>query len=403
MNPIGSFKILNNNIKIQISHKDLSAVQHLVSIAPQEAQWFHRLEVIKTKNETIYRIYDLYIPEQYCSLAEVESTSSMMINFYRELISNNTVESTNAILSSLNVWCHSHHTMAPSPSGQDNNQFLQLIKYAVDSNNIVPQIMLIFNKNNQYYSRIFDPSTSLIYENVSICVETEDLSWIDKQAAAKFKKPTPKNLFTQNTNTNTKFAFPQNASIDNAYIRINKEIPDLSYKEDTKSSKKKDQAKSNTTALLNSRNVNNEFLAYWKLHSLDEENISLLMKKVFSTNSSCQKEAGELEDIILKRVGNENNYCALLNLIQVQDDDEDLREWEKYKFDFDQSEILTNSERFYEALTSGCLDDILLTHTIFLVNCLYSDKYEKEEDREKLIDWWLAETGTGNYKFGEHF
>jgi hypothetical protein len=403
MNSIGSFKILNNNIKIQISHKDLSAVQHLVNIAPQEAQWFHRLEVIKTNNETIYRIYDLYIPEQYCSLAEVESTSSMMINFYRELISNNTIESTNSILSSLNVWCHSHHTMSPNPSGQDNNQFLQLIKYAVDSNNIVPQIMLIFNKNNQYYSRIFDPSTGLVYENVSICVETEDLSWINKEAAAKFKKPTPKNLFTQNTNTNNRLGFPQNASIDNSYIAINREIPDLSYKEDARSSKKKDQTKSNTTASLTSKKVNSEFLAYWKLHSLDEENIILLMKKVFSTNSSCQKEAGELEDIILKRVGNENNYCALLNLIQVQDDDEDLREWEKYKFDYDQSEILTNSERFYEALTSGCLDDILLTHTIFLVNCLYSDKYEKEEDREKLIDWWLAETGTANYKFGEHF
>ena len=403
MNPLGSFKILNNNIKIQISHKDLFAIQHLVSIAPQEAQWFHRLETIKTKSETIFRIYDIYIPEQYCSVTEVESTSSMMINFYRELISNNSVEATNAILSSLNVWCHSHHTMSPSPSGQDNNQFLQLIKYAVDSNNVVPQIMLIFNKSNQYYSRIFDPQNGLVYENVPICVETEDLSWIDKAAAAKFKKPAPKNIFSQDT-TSEKLNFPQNASIERTFIGIEKQVPDLSFKETSRSSKKKDHSKQITSpSALTSKAINKLFLDYWKVHSSDEENIAILMKKIFSTNSSCQKEAGELEDIIIKRVGSDNKYCALLNLIQVQDDDEDLREWEKFQFDYDQAEVLMNSERFYEILTAGCIDDILLTHTIFLVNCLYGSMYTTEEEREKLIDWWLTETGTCNYKFGEHF
>jgi hypothetical protein len=120
MKPLGSFKFLNNSIKIQVSHKDLSAIKHFVSIAPQEAQWFHRLEVIEKPGETIYRIYDMFIPEQICSATQVESNDSMMIDFYRELLKDHGAEETNAIMQSMNVWCHSHHNMSPSPSGQDH-------------------------------------------------------------------------------------------------------------------------------------------------------------------------------------------------------------------------------------------------------------------------------------------
>ena len=194
MKPLGSFKFLNNSIKIQISHKDLSAIKHLVAIAPQEAQWFHRLEVIDKLCETTYRIYDMFIPEQVCSATQVESSDSMMIDFYRELLKDHGPEETNAIMQSMNVWCHSHHNMSPSPSGQDHKQFMEFIKYNIDAGSKVPQIMLIFNKKDQFYSRIFDPSTGYICENVSIEVETEDFSWIDEAAKQKFKKPAPRKL-----------------------------------------------------------------------------------------------------------------------------------------------------------------------------------------------------------------
>ena len=184
----GSFRILNNNIYIQISYEDLAAIRHIVDIAPKEAQWFHRLERIQEGNTTVYRIYEMYIPEQYCSGAEVESDPEMMVKFYRELVEEHGNEKANDILSNLTVWCHSHHTMGVNPSGQDNRQFQELIKNGKDAGVTLPQIMFIFNKSDNYYSRIWDPETGILCENIPIMIETPAFDSITDQAKKKFKK-----------------------------------------------------------------------------------------------------------------------------------------------------------------------------------------------------------------------
>jgi hypothetical protein len=194
MKPNGEFKILNKKIYLQISYEDLSAIRHIVDIAPKEAQWFHRLKRIsETEAHTVYKIYEMYIPEQYCSGAEVESNPEMMIKFYRELVSDHGNDKANDILSDLTVWCHSHHNMGVNPSGQDQKQFKELIKNGQESKVDLPQVMLIFNKKDMFYSKIWDPETGILSENVPILVETPNFDHIDEQAKAKFKKkPAPK-------------------------------------------------------------------------------------------------------------------------------------------------------------------------------------------------------------------
>lgn len=183
----GNFKI-GLNPKIIITHEDMEAIKHIVDIAPKEAQWFHRLDRVQTKTNIFYRIYGMYIPEQYCSSAEVESDPQMMYKFYKELKKEHGQEETNNIMSNLTVWCHSHHNMGVSPSGQDIKQFNENIENAEKAGQTNPQVMLIFNKKDKYHCKIYDPELNIILENVPMVIQPYDFSDLDRQAKEKFKK-----------------------------------------------------------------------------------------------------------------------------------------------------------------------------------------------------------------------
>lgn len=194
MKAAGQLKILNQQPYILISHYDLAAIQHIVALAPQEAQWFHRVEKIKEGAELAYRLYDMYIPEQWCSGAEVSSDPEMFIKLYQELLKEHGLEETNNILSNMDAWCHSHHTMGVNPSGQDVKQFKEQCERAIEDKKSGPQIMLIFNKQNQYYCRVWDQESNLLFENVEMVIGNYDFSHIEEQAKAKFKKKTVKKV-----------------------------------------------------------------------------------------------------------------------------------------------------------------------------------------------------------------
>lgn len=188
MKPNGQFKVLNLEPYLLISNYDLEAIRAIVKIAPQEAQWYHTVERVVNSNEVYYKISGLYIPEQYTSVAEVESDSNMMISFYRELLKEHGPDKTNEIMSKLTCWCHSHHNMGVSPSGQDRKQFQTQCENAIKDKVTNPQLMLIFNKKDQYYCQVFDPEYNLIFENIPMYEEEYDFNWIKEQAKTKFKK-----------------------------------------------------------------------------------------------------------------------------------------------------------------------------------------------------------------------
>tara|TARA_Y100000310_G_C20372196_1_gene664046 strand:- start:15 stop:737 length:723 start_codon:yes stop_codon:yes gene_type:complete len=188
MKAAGKLTLVNKKPTVLIHHEDLEAIRHIVAIAPQEAQWFHRMDRIVEDNYVLYHIYEMYIPEQYCSAAEVDTSPEMMMSFYKELRDEQGQEKANEIMANLTVWCHSHHNMAVSPSGQDRKQFEEQVDNAVKAGVTIPQMMFIFNKKDEYFCRIWDPEYKLTFENPEMLVGTYDFTHLTQQAKKKFKK-----------------------------------------------------------------------------------------------------------------------------------------------------------------------------------------------------------------------
>jgi len=187
MQPSGSLRIINKTPVILITNKDLARIKYIVDLAPQEAQWFHRVERKVHEEYIFYHIYEMYIPEQYCSAAEVDTDPMMMMNFYKDLKKKHG-DNTNEIMSNMTCWSHSHHNMGVNPSRQDNKQFKVQVELASKQNKTDPQLMIIFNKKNKYYCRLWDPELSLMFENPNMETVGYDFSDVKKQAKVKFKK-----------------------------------------------------------------------------------------------------------------------------------------------------------------------------------------------------------------------
>lgn len=184
-------------IKIIASDKTLKAIKHIVSIAPQEAQWFHTVDVVPVdrNNLELHLSEKLYIPKQNTSAAQVDSTSSMMIEFYNDLKQDYSDQAVvNQKLQAMTCWCHSHHNMSPNPSGQDHAQFASFVNQSIDQGLQSWQVMLIFNKRDEFYSKVYDPTTGVVWQGVPIEPPAHhyDFSYIDQAAKTKFLKPPPK-------------------------------------------------------------------------------------------------------------------------------------------------------------------------------------------------------------------
>jgi hypothetical protein len=199
MQSVNTFKILpQSSVEpfLSMDYELMQQIQHIVAIAPKEAQWFHLLEDMDNSE---FRLKEMFIPEQVCSSVEVDTDSQMMISFWNELKDKFGVVEASNKLTKMTVWCHSHHNMAPNPSGQDNKQFYELVKQQRDAGTNRPVVMLIFNKKDDYYCRLWDPKTNLVYEGLDIVYTEYDMSWIDAEAKKKFKEPVVKTILPPNT------------------------------------------------------------------------------------------------------------------------------------------------------------------------------------------------------------
>jgi hypothetical protein len=187
MKPNGTMKFLNKQPYLLFSHRDLSLVKHIVALAPQEAQWFHCVERIEAAGDVYYKLTEMLMPEQYCSAAEVDTDSNMMISFYKQL-KEQFGDETNEVMQKMTCWCHSHHNMGVGPSGQDRKQFKEQVELAIKRNVTTPQIMIIFNKKNDYYCQIYDPELDIHVENAPMVMEGYDFSEYTEIAKKNFKK-----------------------------------------------------------------------------------------------------------------------------------------------------------------------------------------------------------------------
>ena len=195
MKRIGTFGLFQakKELAIVVSLEDLERIKFIVSKAPQEAQWFHRVQRIEQDKAILYRIHGCFVPEQYCSAAEVETTPEMQMRYWQELVSKYGTEDASLIVKQSGAWCHSHVGMSPNPSGQDSKQFAEHVERAGKDGNTTPQLMLIFNKKDEFYSRLWDPELGYTVENLQLIVlQPWDFTDFEGELKAKFKeRPRP--------------------------------------------------------------------------------------------------------------------------------------------------------------------------------------------------------------------
>jgi hypothetical protein len=206
------FQILNQKQPVLVlSETLLRSIQHLVARSELEAQWFHT--VVRAEDEKrIYFVLDhLLIPKQYVSGAFVETPPEFQVEYWQELVSKfGGAEQASEIIKTSGAWCHSHVNMAACPSGTDDTTFKAHCAEAHATQNPTPQLMLIFNKKDEYFSRVWDPVSGLVYEGLEmILTSNEDWTTFNQEMDGKFLKQAPEPLktphFTQRplpTNTN---------------------------------------------------------------------------------------------------------------------------------------------------------------------------------------------------------
>jgi hypothetical protein len=193
---------------LYINHHALEVARRIVAKATGEAQWFFEVERVLTKGGGLYYVLSKpKIPEQEVSMAYVESPSPMIVALYQELQAQDP-EGVDLAIQHMTCWCHSHVNMGVSPSGTDNTQFAELLKTQKDElarvtalvqageapetelQSVVltqPWIMMIWNKADDYYARVFDPSLGLTFQNPEMVIASYDLKEIDAELDRKLK------------------------------------------------------------------------------------------------------------------------------------------------------------------------------------------------------------------------
>jgi hypothetical protein len=195
----GGFKVTaKRKPKIVYDYTVLQKVLYLVDKWDLECQWYHTVKKTETKSEVIFTITDIFIPEQECEGAEISSNGMDLANMYRSLKAerNLTTPELGELIKTINVWCHSHVNMQCKASPTDEKQWAEQIKLSARAQDPQPQVMLIFNKRQEYFVRVYDTVTGIEYTNPQISVNHGiDFSTIDDIIANKLKivkKPEPK-------------------------------------------------------------------------------------------------------------------------------------------------------------------------------------------------------------------
>lgn len=183
----------NRKPRLLISRDLLEKVRLFVAKVPLECQWFHLVTRVETPHSLDFVLEDIFVPEQTSSGTEVDSSAESMAKLVMETRTERgwDLATLHEHLMKMSVWCHSHHNMSVGPSGTDETTFSNLKSQLGQNNN--PVIMLIFNKRDEYYSRIWDPITDTTHIGVELLLmDTSDHTDVDDWIKSKIKTPAPK-------------------------------------------------------------------------------------------------------------------------------------------------------------------------------------------------------------------
>lgn len=168
----------------------MQQVQHFVQRVDSECHWYHTVrretdETTPGKLNVYYYVDHILIPKQTVSGAEVETDALSFPMLCDEIKAkfNKDVNLYNPVIKAMTGWCHSHVNMNTGPSGTDIATFKKMCEDGIKQTPNQPQLMMIFNKRGEAYSRIFDPELKYDFENVPIYTEAPpavDLDYIEE-------------------------------------------------------------------------------------------------------------------------------------------------------------------------------------------------------------------------------
>jgi hypothetical protein len=215
------------DVTIVISHAELAKYKYLTQqVSPNEVQWYSKVKRIvidvdkrdrKTVPLYVYKISDMFIPEQTVSGTEVDTDALKdPLQIYRmmqEIQARHADDSEagyddkafNEDIASMHVWCHTHpFSKDPKPSGTDDKQFSTWIESNQISHGIdTPMVALIFGNSDKIHARVYEPrSPGAFYDEVTVNIQYDniDTEYMDHAIETKIKKkPSTSVIWTGHT------------------------------------------------------------------------------------------------------------------------------------------------------------------------------------------------------------
>lgn len=168
----------------------------------KECMWHSCVQRISpvTDEVLVYQIYDLFIPHQTVADKEVEASPQQLNDMWLEVKADRglTMKELGELSKYCCFWGHSHVTMPPKPSPQDEKQWKEhkalCLAPDLKTQEIPMKIvgMIILNQKEEYTNRIYDPEIGAEFHNLPLFIRDPiDYSYIDTAILSKLHKKEP--------------------------------------------------------------------------------------------------------------------------------------------------------------------------------------------------------------------
>ncbi len=163
-----------------------------VELCEDEIGWLGYVE--KLKDGQGYMVTDVFLLDQEVHATTTELSPTAIIDFYNSLDE----EGREKFLNSCKLWGHSHVNMAPSPSGQDDAQGLELSKDVDDF-----YIRLITNKKGEYNITFYDKQIKAKVMTDEVILYSPEGIQLRKEIQEEIKQKVKKKTYTSTTPART--------------------------------------------------------------------------------------------------------------------------------------------------------------------------------------------------------
>lgn len=163
-----------------------------VELCEDEIGWLGYVE--KLKDGQGYMVTDVFLLDQEVHATTTELSPSAIIDFYNSLDE----EGREKFLNSCKLWGHSHVNMAPTPSGQDDAQGLELSKDVEDF-----YIRLITNKRGEYNITFYDKQIKAKVMTDEVILYSPEGIQLRKEIQEEIKQKVKKKTYSSTPTTRT--------------------------------------------------------------------------------------------------------------------------------------------------------------------------------------------------------